>query len=259
MYASQEKLATRGRFYNEDDLVDYDILDYDIDVASTPERAVDRRARARCGCKVRVDVLGKLTLRLADALVVQSIVSDEFGRLFGIAREEPEHVLVNLPAALARDTELTLTIAYSGRLEPQAPERETRSRRSRDSAPADRRRQMMLQVGAELPLQQPQLLVSAGAGHRLCDRAAFASPCPSGVECVASGELEPGSPTIVAREGSVAEPQACTCSPRRSRSAIWRSSSAASRAPKRDDRVRRDDARTDAPRAAAARPIAPGR
>ena len=30
--------ARAGRFYNEDDLVDYDVLDYDIDVAVTPER-----------------------------------------------------------------------------------------------------------------------------------------------------------------------------------------------------------------------------
>ena len=38
IYASKAKLAQRGPFYNEDDLVDYDILDYDIDVAATPER-----------------------------------------------------------------------------------------------------------------------------------------------------------------------------------------------------------------------------
>ena len=38
VYASPEKLATRGRFYSEDDLVDYDVLDYDLDVVITPER-----------------------------------------------------------------------------------------------------------------------------------------------------------------------------------------------------------------------------
>src|SRR5213075_2250922 len=36
LYASKVKLAQRGPFYNEDDLVDYDILDYDIDMAATP-------------------------------------------------------------------------------------------------------------------------------------------------------------------------------------------------------------------------------
>ena len=33
-------------FYNEDDLVDYDVLDYDIDVRATPGSRMDRRARA---------------------------------------------------------------------------------------------------------------------------------------------------------------------------------------------------------------------
>ena len=41
------------------------------------------------------------------------------------AREEPEHVVVNLPTTLQRDAELTLTITYAGRLEPQTPDRET--------------------------------------------------------------------------------------------------------------------------------------
>jgi len=37
-YASRAKLASRGRFYNEDDLRAYDVLDYDIDVTSQPDR-----------------------------------------------------------------------------------------------------------------------------------------------------------------------------------------------------------------------------
>ena len=45
---SKQKLATRGRFYNEDDLVDYDVLDYDIDVAASPDRQwIDGRATLR--------------------------------------------------------------------------------------------------------------------------------------------------------------------------------------------------------------------
>ena len=46
LYASKVKLAQRGPSYNEDDLVDYDILDYDIDVAATPDRQwIDGRAQ----------------------------------------------------------------------------------------------------------------------------------------------------------------------------------------------------------------------
>src|SRR6476646_9505182 len=70
IYPSQRKVANRGRFYNEDELVDYDILDYDIDVAITPERQwLDGRVRLRL--KVRALALGSITMRLAESLVVQ--------------------------------------------------------------------------------------------------------------------------------------------------------------------------------------------
>ena len=167
LYPSKDKRARRGRFYNEDELVDYDVLDYDIEVAATPDRQwIDGRARIHL--KVRSAILGTLTLRLADPLVVQSIVSYEYGRLFGIRVKNQNTLVVNLPTALARDSELTLTIAYAGRLEPQAPDRETLAlskvqRGDRRPADADG-------AGAELSLQQPQLLVSAGAGQRLRDR-----------------------------------------------------------------------------------------
>ena len=104
--------------------MDYDILDYDVDVAFTPERLwIDGRVRMRL--KVRAAVLGALTLRLADAFVVQSIVSYEHGRLFGIRVKNQNTLVVNLPALMPRDSEITLTIAYAGRLEPQTPDRET--------------------------------------------------------------------------------------------------------------------------------------
>src|SRR5882672_7652235 len=124
LYPSREKQTTRGRFYNEDELVDYDILDYDIEVAATPDRQwIDGLARIHL--KVRAYMIGTLTLRLADPLVVQSIVSYEYGRLFSIRVKHQNTIVINLPTALPRDTNLTLTIAYAGRLEPQAADRET--------------------------------------------------------------------------------------------------------------------------------------
>src|SRR5438270_12620190 len=74
--------------------------------------------------RVRAPVLGTLTIRLADSLVVQSIVSYQHGRLFGIRVKNQNTLVVNLPSPLARGNELTLTIAYAGRLEPQTPDRE---------------------------------------------------------------------------------------------------------------------------------------
>jgi hypothetical protein len=195
LYPSQEKQARRGQVsYNEDDLVDYDVLDYEIEVAVTPERLwIDGRARLRL--KIRSFVVGTLTLRLADSLNVQSIVSYEHGRLFGIRVKNQNTLVVNLPTPLARDTVLTLTIAYAGRLEPQAPERET-------IAPFEGQRgsedfQMMLQVEPSFLYSSrsywyPQAPITDYATARI------RISIPPGLDCVASGELEPGFPAIVA-------------------------------------------------------------
>ena len=41
--------SSRGRFFNEDDLVEYDVLDYDVDASFFPEREwIDGRTRLRC-------------------------------------------------------------------------------------------------------------------------------------------------------------------------------------------------------------------
>jgi len=196
LYPSQDKQARRGQAsYNEDDLVDYDILDYEIEVAATPDRQwIDGRARLRL--KIRSYVLGSLTLRLADSLVVHSIVSYEHGRLFGIRVKNQNTLVVNLPTALTRDSVLTLTIAYAGRLEPQAPERETIApfegqRAASEDSP------MLLQAEPSFLYSSrsywyPQAPVSDYATARIH------ISVPPGVECVASGELEAGFPTIVA-------------------------------------------------------------
>src|SRR6185295_618521 len=124
IYASKQRAAMRGRFFNEDELVDYDILDYQIEAAFSPDRQwIDGRAKLRI--KVRAYMLGTLTLKLADPLVVQSISSSEYGRLFGIRVKNQNSIVVNLSVAAPRDKELTLTIVYAGRLEPQTPDRET--------------------------------------------------------------------------------------------------------------------------------------
>ncbi len=51
-YASEMKLSSRGRFFNEDDLVEYDVLDYTIDATFFPERGwLDGQARLRIRIK----------------------------------------------------------------------------------------------------------------------------------------------------------------------------------------------------------------
>ena len=124
IYASKEKLASRGRFYNEDDLAPYDVLDYDLDVTALPDRQWIE-GHATMHLKARHASLSQLTIRLADSLVVRSIVSDRFGRLFNLRVSNQNTVLVNLPSLLEDGSELTLTVTYGGRLEPQSPDRET--------------------------------------------------------------------------------------------------------------------------------------
>jgi hypothetical protein len=190
------KLAQRGPSYNEDDLVDYDILDYDIDVAATPDRQwIDGRAHIRL--KVRSYVLGTLTFRLADPLVVQSIVSYQFGRLFGIRVKNQNTLVVNLPTPLGKDSELTLTITYAGRLEPQTPDREALAllEPGQGRTPDDQPLMMSAEPSALYSSRSfwyPQAPVSDYATARI------RISVPPAVECVASGELDAGFPAILA-------------------------------------------------------------
>jgi len=137
IYPSKGKLETQGRFYNEDDLAPYDVLDYDIEVTALPDREwIDGKTRMRL--RARAATLGQLNLRLADSLVVRSIVSDRFGRLFNLRVSNQNTVLVNLPKVLQQDDEIELTVTYAGRLPPQSPDRETLSVAQDDFGPANR-------------------------------------------------------------------------------------------------------------------------
>ena len=123
VYASQEKLAARGRFYSEDDLIDYDVLSYDIEAAFNPERQwVAGNTRLRL--KVRSIQMTTLTLRLAESLAVRGVYSPEFGRLLHLRIVNQNSLIVNLPEPVGRDSEITLNVIYGGRVEPQELDRE---------------------------------------------------------------------------------------------------------------------------------------
>jgi hypothetical protein len=124
IYASPQKLASRGAFYNEDDLTEYDVIDHDVDVEVFPEREwIVGTARLRL--RVRAFILGALNLKLADSLTISSITSQELGRLLFLRVRNQNTVVVNLPSPLTRDYELTLTVRYQGRLERQAIDSES--------------------------------------------------------------------------------------------------------------------------------------
>lgn len=124
LYTSAERAAVFNGVFSDDDNRDYDVLDYNIEATVSPGREfIEGRARLRL--RVRAPMLAALTLRLADTLAVTGIATPEYGRLLHLRVRNQNSVIVNLPVALERDMELTLVVAYSGRIEPQNVEDES--------------------------------------------------------------------------------------------------------------------------------------
>ena len=123
-YASEMKLSSRGRFFNEDDLVEYDVLDHQLDVAFSPERNwLDGHSRLKI--RIKAFALAAITVRLADEFNVSSITSDKLGRLMFLRVRNQNNVVVNLPAPVPRDVELTLSISYAGPIRTQSIDQES--------------------------------------------------------------------------------------------------------------------------------------
>jgi hypothetical protein len=123
-YASPMKLSSRGRFFNEDNLVEYDVLDYDIEAAFFPEREwLEGRTRLRI--RVKSFALAALTLRLGEGFTVKTISSDQLGRMLFLRVRNQNSIVVNLPSPVARDFELTLVVDYAGRARSQGIDSES--------------------------------------------------------------------------------------------------------------------------------------
>src|SRR4051794_30673647 len=123
IYTSAAKLAERGRFYSEDERLDYDVLTYDIDVQINPDRSVID-ADARLKLRIVEEGTSSLTLKLAESVAIRGVYSPDFGRLLHLRVVGQNSVIVNLPEALGAGTELWLDVRYSGPVAPQAFDRE---------------------------------------------------------------------------------------------------------------------------------------
>ncbi|MBI4478117.1 MAG: hypothetical protein HY654_13160 [Acidobacteria bacterium] len=123
VYASTNTLAKRGRFYDEDDFSEYDVLDYQIAAAFDPGRSA-MTGEARLFLKVRSPALSTFTLRLAETLNVESVTSGLLGRVLHLRVRNQNTLIVNLPATVTRDTVLDFTIRYAGPMKPQTMDRE---------------------------------------------------------------------------------------------------------------------------------------
>ena len=163
IYPSQRKLASRGRFYDEDAKADYDVLDYYVDTTFVPGREWIQ-GRTRLQMRIRAAQTATVSLRLAESLTVQSVSSEELGRLLHLRVRNQNTIVVNLPAPVLRDQILTINTIYSGPLVAQRPDREALQGvrlRGRLYAAALAR--------AEFPVQQSRVLVPAGDDDGLCD------------------------------------------------------------------------------------------
>jgi hypothetical protein len=190
LYASPQKLSARGPFYDEDELAEYDVLDYDIDAAISPEREFIT-GRARMRLRVRAYALAALTIRLAEPLAVTAVGSVEHGRLLHLRVKNQNSVVVNLPTTLTRDDEITLLVIYSGRLPSQGMDREALQAGSQriDEAPMIMAERHYLLSNRAYWHPQGQVTDYATATLRIT--------VPEGFGCVASGELATGFPTVL--------------------------------------------------------------
>jgi hypothetical protein len=193
-YASARKLAARGRFYSDDEQIDYTVQHYDIQTNFSPDRQW-LEGRTVLKLKVRSYVLGTLTLRLADSLAVHSITSPRFGRLLSLRVKGQNSVLVNLPTALSRGDEITLAVSYAGRLETATPEREVLSL----GDPQEGQPTQMEHLDVVVPAERRTVYTNRSYWYPQSPVPTYATAqmrltVPDSIACVASGMPAQGNP-----------------------------------------------------------------
>ncbi len=205
VYASEETLARRGPSYSDDDTRDYDVLDYNIDLAVSPGRQwLDGMASVLI--RVRAPILSTVSLRLADPLVVRSITNDRFGRLFGFRVTRQNVVVINLPGALTRDTLTTMTFVYGGRVEPQSADGEAVGVAAAVGSPQD----PPIESSPEITAEPSFLYSNRVAWYPQATTTDYATATmkisvPAPYEVVASGALQPGWPQIAGSKDDQSE------------------------------------------------------
>ena len=203
VYASEEKLATRGRFYNEDDLIDYDIENYDLDVVFLPKQDwIDGQATLTISA---VRNLSVMSVRIADALTVESVAAEPFGPLFPLRTPGQNTMVLNLPSVVAAGDTFTLTVDYSGELPAEAADHQPVVPRSISLIDSSRLlQQTMFQPRSE---PEPHYLYSSRSYWYPQSTVTDFAPAtlritvPPDFEAVASGELA-GAPVELYGEDS---------------------------------------------------------
>jgi hypothetical protein len=133
LYSSARQQAAQGRYYDDQDSVAYDILDYDIVSSFEPAGVLQESLQSQPeleGCwivgttRLAIEVTGvnlrNLSLQLAGELEVHSVTSREFGPLLFFRMGAPDNLVISLPDAAPIGTEFSVIVAYSGLLKAQA-------------------------------------------------------------------------------------------------------------------------------------------
>ena len=133
LYSSARQQAAQGRYYDDQDSVAYDILDYDIVSSFEPAGVLQESLQSQpelAGCwivgttRLAIEVTGvnlqNLSLQLAGELEVHSVTSREFGPLLFFRMGAPDNLVISLPDAAPIGTEFSVIVAYSGLLKGQA-------------------------------------------------------------------------------------------------------------------------------------------
>ncbi len=193
LYASVGKLAARGRFYSDDALRDYDVLDYNVEASIDPDRRT-LRGRARLLIRVRSTALPSVRLRLAETLAVSGVTSVEYGRLLHLRIRGQNTVVVNLPRTLLQDSDLTLVVNYVGEVPNQELDSDTIavSADAQEQTPTEPREPSLLLSNRSYWYPQNPVPDYATASLRIS--------VPAGYTCVASGHPVPASDVVSLRD-----------------------------------------------------------
>jgi hypothetical protein len=199
VYASKEKLATRGPFFDEDDQVDFDIVNYDIDASFDPRREwIDGKATLLV--TARRYPISSLVLTLAEPLTVRSVTSARHGYLMALRVSGQDDIIINLPEPLRPDELLDLEFVYGGRLPATPPEREA----------VDTGRRPYEQANEFFNMQAlPSYIYTGRSGwYPQGDVTDYATATlrlrvPEGYSTVASGSLDQGYPKPLPPDGRI--------------------------------------------------------
>jgi hypothetical protein len=197
IYPSKDKLATRGPYFNEDDQVDFDIVNYDIDASFDPRREwIDGKATLLV--TARRDPISTIMLSLAEPLTVRSVTSTRHGYLMALRVSGQDDIIINLPEALRQDELLDLEFVYGGRLPAIPPEREA----------IDVRESRYEQANEFFNIQSlPSYIYTGRSGWYPAGNvtdyatATMRLRVPEGYSTVASGSLDDGYPRALPPEG----------------------------------------------------------